>query len=202
MSENVIMIGGGGHAKVLIDCIECIGDKVVGILDDALMPGTKILNVPVLGKVNAWQEYPECKYIIAIGNNAARQRIAESIAADWYTVIHPTAVVSKYASVGKGSVVLPRSVINAGAVIGNHCIINTAAIVEHDNRIGDYVHISPNAALAGTVTVGECTQIGIGASVKNNINICENCVIGAGAAVVKDITESGTYIGVPARRMK
>ena len=91
------------------------------------------------------------------------------------------------------------AVINACASVGEHCIINTRAVVEHDNVIEDYVHISPNAALGGTVRVGEQTHIGIGASVRNNIEICEGCIIGAGAAVVKNMTESGTYVGVPAR---
>lgn len=202
MSEQVIVIGGGGHGKAVIDCIECAGDTVVGVLDDVLEVGAMILNVPVLGKVETWQKYDQYRFIIAVGNNIIRKRLAEKIRADWYTAIHPTAVISRYASVGNGSVVLPRAVINAGAVIGNHCIINTSAVAEHDNRIGDYVHISPNAALAGTVTVGECTHIGIGASVKNNVAICENCMIGAGTTVVRDITESGTYVGVPARKIK
>ena len=91
---------------------------------------------------------------------------------------------------------MPNAVINAGAKIGEHCIINTGAIVEHDNILENYVHISVGAKLAGTVHVGRATWIGIGASVSNNLSIC------AGAVVVKDITESGTYIGVPARRMK
>ena len=97
---------------------------------------------------------------------------------------------------------MPNAVINAGAKIGEHCIINTGAIVEHDNILENYVHISVGAKLAGTAHVGIATWIGIGASVSNNLSICENCMIGAGAVVVKDITESGTYIGVPARRMK
>lgn len=97
---------------------------------------------------------------------------------------------------------IANAVVNPSAKIGKHCIINTGAIVEHDNVLGDYVHLSPNATLTGGATVGECTHIGAGASTKQVISITNNCVIGAGASVVKDITESGTYVGVPARKMK
>ena len=100
----------------------------------------------------------------------------------------------------EAAVLLPKKQVPAGAKIGEHCIINTGAIVEHDNILENYVHISVGAKLAGTVHVGRATWIGIGASVSNNLSICENCMIGAGAVVVKDITESGTYIGVPAKK--
>ena len=92
--------------------------------------------------------------------------------------------------------------INTSAKIGRQCIINTASIVEHDNQIGDYVHLSPNVTCCGTVTIGELTHIGAGATIKNNINITDECIIGAGAVVVKDIQEKGTYVGVPAQKMK
>lgn len=202
MYDSVIVIGGGGHAKVVIDCIQCAEDNVVGILDDALEVGTKIFGIPVLGKLKSWKNHKDKKFIIAIGNNEVRRSIAERMNADWYTAIHPSAILSKYASVGAGSVVMPRAVINAGATVGRHCIINTGAIVEHDNNLGDYVHISPNVALGGNVTVGDRTHIGIGTCVRNNIVICDGCTVGAGAVIVKNITEKGTYVGVPARRIK
>ena len=198
MSESVIVIGGGGHAKVVIDCILSAGDLVVGILDDALEVGTDVLGIPVLGKIDAWSEYKDRKF----GNNEVRRAISERINADFYTAIHPTATLSHFASVGAGSVVMPQSVINAGASVGNHCIINTAAVIEHDSVIGDFAHISPSAALAGNVRIGAGTHIGIGASIRNNISVCADVIVGAGAAVVKNITEKGTYVGVPARRIK
>lgn len=201
MSESIILIGGSGHAKVVIDCIRAAGGHVAGILDDGLEPGTQVLGVPVLGKTADYEAYREYLFLIAIGNNAVRRRIADCMDVRWATVIHPSAVVSPYAAVGAGTVVMPKAVINAGATVGSHCIINTGAVVEHDNRLGDYVHISPNAALGGTVTIGEGTHVGIGACVRNNMTICGGCTIGAGAAVVKNISEAGTYVGVPAGRM-
>ena len=202
MAEAVIVIGGGGHAKVVIDCIRASGDRVAGILDDALAPGTEFLGTRVLGSTADCLNYPGCRFVIAIGSNAVRQKLDSARKLRWYTAIHPSAVVSPSARIGEGSVVMPRAVINAGAVVGRHCIVNTGAIVEHDNRLEDYVHISPAAALGGTVRVGSGSHIGIGACVRNNISICGGCIIGAGAAVVKNITEPGTYAGVPARKIR
>lgn len=187
---------------MVIDCIRAAGDKPIGILDDNIAVGTSISEVPVLGKIDRWQEYAQNAFIIAIGNNETRVKIAEQLPVQWYRAVHPRAVVSAYAVLGQGTVVMPGAVINAGACVGNHCIINTCAVVEHDCVLEDYVHISPNAALGGTVTVGAKSHIGIGTSVRNNVAICDGCVIGAGAVVVKDILELGTYVGVPAKKIK
>ena len=202
MSESIILIGGSGHAKVIIDCIHASGGSVAGILDDGISAGTRISDTTVLGTLADWEAYRNHPFLIAIGNNEIRQTIAEKISVRWATVIHPSAVVSPSARLGEGTVVMPNAVINACAAVGCHCIINTGAVVEHDNVLGDCVHISPNAALGGTVTVGAGTHVGIGACVRNNTNICAHCKIGAGAAVVKSITVPGTNVGVPARRLK
>ena len=202
MPESIVLIGGSGHAKVIIDCIRTSGGEVFGILDDGIAPGTMVLGAPVLGRTAEYENYKDHPFLIAIGSNAVRRRIAESMDARWATVVHPRAVVSASARLGPGTVVMPGAVINACADVGRYCIINTGAVVEHDNILGDFVHISPNAALGGTVAVGDGTHIGIGACVRNNVRICGGCTIGAGAAVVKDICEPGTYVGVPARRLK
>lgn len=198
MSERVILLGGGCHAKVVIDCIHAAGDTVVGILDDNLPIGHYVLGIPVLGAIDDYAKYIDCKFIIAIGKNHIRHRIADKPDVKWYTAVHPGAIVSANARIGEGSVIMPRVVINSNASIGNHCIINTGAIIEHDDCISDYVHISPGVCLGGTVNVGEETHVGIGAVVKNNTDICGGCTVGAGAVVVKNITESGIYVGVPA----
>lgn len=202
MSKNVVVIGASGHGKVIADIIIKSGDKVVGFLDDGVGKGNLVAGIEVLGKTEDYIIFKDCEFIIAIGNPNVRKRIANDLPVKWYTAIHPNAVASSLdVKIGEGTVVMANAVINSSAKIGKHCIINTGAIVEHDNYIGDYVHLSPNATLAGTVTVGEMTHIGVGACVKNNINIAPNCTIGAGTVVVKDISESGTYIGVPARKM-
>lgn len=202
MGKSVILIGGSGHARSLIDCVQASGDEVAGILDDGLKIGDSVLGVPVLGKIEDCEKYREHTFLVAIGDNGIRTRIVESVDLKWYTAIHPAAEISRYAKVGPGTVVMANAVINSCAVVGKHCIINTGAIVEHDNLLEDFVHLSPRVALGGGVHIEKGTHVGIGAVVRDNQTICGGCVIGAGAVVVKDITESGTYVGIPARRLK
>lgn len=200
--QQVIIIGASGHGKVVADTILQSGDQVRGFLDDNPELGESFIGFPVLGTVDQFVDYPDTKFVVAIGNAKIRENIVEKLAGvSWYTAIHPNAVASKLdTSIGEGSVIMANAVVNAGAKIGRHCIVNTGAIVEHDNEIGDFVHVSVGAKLGGNVRVGDKTWIGIGAVVSNNILICEKCVIGAGAVVVKEIKSKGTYVGVPAKK--
>lgn len=196
MCKNVIIIGAGGHAKVIADIIRKNGDIVHGFLDD---DSTK---AGVIGKINDCTKYRDFQFVIGIGNNEVRKSIAtEYKNLNFYTAIHPSAVVASDAEIGCGTVVMANAVVNSFAKIGMHCIVNTSAVVEHDNNICDYVHISPGAILCGTVEVGECTHIGAGAVVKNNVVIGKDITVGVGAAVVKDINKSGVYVGVPASKI-
>ena len=204
MSKSVVIIGASGHGKVIADIIVNSGDKVLGFLDDADdVQGKKIIGFPVLGKIADYDNYRDCEFVIAIGNPYIREKIAIELPVRWYTAIHPTAVISSLdVEIGEGTVIMANSVVNPSARIGKHCIINTGAIVEHDNILEDYVHLSPNVTLAGIVKVGKSTHIGAGSCTKQVLNIASNCIIGAGSVIVKDITESGTYVGVPARKIK
>jgi len=201
--KDVIIIGAGGHAKVIADIIQCSGDNILGFLD-GYTNEKHFLEKPILGKDTDYSLYPNAYFIIAIGDSNARERIANNMRnVKWYTAVHPTSVMSSLkTSIGEGSVVMANAVINPCAQIGKHCIINTAAVVEHDNIIGDFTHISVGTKLAGKVTIGKRTWVGVGSTVSNAISICDDCMIGAGAVVVKNITESGTYVGVPARKIK
>lgn len=207
MSKKVVIIGAGGHAKVIADIIEKSGDIVYGFLDDNKEIGEKIVkNYKVLGNIS------ECKYlqsdikelyfVIAIGNNYIRKDIYERYTLNYYTAIHPSCNLGIDVKIKEGTIIMPNVCINASSKIGKNCIINTGAIIEHDNDIQDYVHISPNVTICGTVQIGSCTHIGAGAIVKNNLSITDNCTIGAGAVVVKNIEEEGTYVGVPAKIVK
>lgn len=207
MRKKVVIIGAGGHAKVIADIIEKSGDEIVGFLDDNKEIGTTIINeYKVIGDLNNRFTMAVTKenleFIIAIGDNKKREEISHSPNLKFYTAIHPSAQIGLDVRIEEGTVIMANSCINSSAKIGKHCIINTGAIIEHDNIIEDYVHISPNATLGGTVKIGESTHVGIGSIVKNNITICKNCTIGAGAVVVKNILEEGTYVGVPARERK
>lgn len=196
MCKEVIVIGAGGHARVIADIIKRSGDKVIGFLDDDTS------KQDVLGKVDECVKYKDKYFIIGIGNNVIRRKIAGKYPyLKYYTAIHPTATIASNVSIGIGTVVMAKTVINANAQIGEHCILNTSCVVEHDNKIADYVHISPGTVLCGTVSVGENTHIGAGAVVKNNVNIANDVQIGCGGVVVKDIEESGVYVGVPVKEI-
>ena len=204
MSKSVVIIGASGHGKVIADIIVNSDDKVLGFLDDADdVQGKKIIGFPVLGKIADYDNYKDCEFVIAIGNPYIREKIAIELPVKWYTAIHPTAVISSLdVEIGEGTVIMANAVVNPSARIGKHCIINTGAIVEHDNILEDYVHLSPNVTLAGIVKVGKSTHIGAGSCTKQVLNIASDCIIGAGSVIVKDITESGTYVGVPTRKIK
>ena len=200
MCKEVIIIGAGGHGKVIADIIEKCGDKVLGFLDDGAREET--FGYKVLGKSRDANKYPDKEFFIAIGNNAVRKKIATANPnLKFYTAIHPAAIISRGVEIGEGTCVMAGCVINADTKIGNHVIINSGSVVEHDNNVSDFVHLSPGAVLCGTVSVGECTHIGAGVTVKNNVSITGETIIGVGAAVVNDIEMPGTYCGVPAKIM-
>jgi sugar O-acyltransferase (sialic acid O-acetyltransferase NeuD family) len=202
MPNDVVIIGAGGHGKVVADIIIKSGDSVIGFLDDGLEKGTLVLGFPVLGSIHEIDWFKQYSFIIAIGNNHTRKKIAENFTEfNYYTAIHPAAVIGLDVEVGIGTVVMANAVVNPSSVIGNHCIINTGAVIEHDNQLKDYVHLSPNSATGGTVQIGELTHIGLGASIRNNITITSGCLIGAGSLIVKDISVKGTYYGTPAQKV-
>lgn len=200
MRNRLVIVGAGGHGKVIADNAIKNGYTNINFADDNAVGDC--MGFPIIGTAAEIEALNDGRtdFVIGIGNNKIRKMIAERYNVNWATIIHPSAQIAVNVSVGKGTVVMAGAVVNACAVIGNHCIINTGAVIEHDNVIEDYVHISPKAALGGTVNIGEQTHIGIGATVKNNVEICRECTIGAGAVVVKNIDEEGIYVGVPARK--
>ena len=207
MQKKVIIIGASGHAKVIADIIKKSGDEVVGFLDDnkelqgkVIFDEKKVLGTTNENDINKYKDY---YFIIGIGSNKVRKLIYNKYPnLEWYTAIHPNAVIGSDVEIGYGTVIMAGTVINTGTRIGNHCIINTCSSVDHDNIIEDYVHISPGAHLAGTVKICEGTWICAGATVINNIIIERNNIIGAGATVIKNIEETNnTYVGVPVKKL-
>lgn len=196
--NKLIIIGAGGHGKVVADIALKSGYTDINFVDDSA--SGECMGFPIIGKGSDIPALNDGKtdFVVGIGNNAVRKMIAEKFEVNYVSLVHPSAQTGAGVTIGKGTVVMACAVINVCAKIGNHCIINSSAVIEHDNVIEDYVHISPGVKLGGTVKVGESTHVGIGATVINNIEICKDTVVGGGAVVVRNITESGTYIGVPA----
>ena len=136
------------------------------------------------------------------GDNRPRQRLFElglKYGLKPITVCHPAAILSPFATLGAGSVLLPAAVVNASAVLGDNVIVNTGGIVEHDCLVGDHVHVATGSRLCSAVRVGESAHIGAGAIVRQSIVIGEGAIVGAGAAVVKDVDPWTVVAGVPAR---
>lgn len=201
MNNRLVIIGAGGHGKVIADNALKNGYRDICFVDDRAVG--MCMGFPIVGTTGDIPNLDDGKtdFVIGIGSNGVRKRIAEKYDVNWVTLIHPSVQIGVQVSIGKGTVVMAGAIINACASIGEHCIVNTGAIVEHDNVIGDYVHLSPRSVLGGTVRVGSQTHVGIGAVVRNNVEICEMCTIGAGAVVVKNIDHSEVYVGVPAKEM-
>lgn len=197
--SRLIIIGASGHGKVVAEVARQSGYTDVVFLD-ANPEIQKCGDYHVVGS-DSMVPQMEGDLFVAIGNAKTRREIMEQYKYRYFPVLkHPASVIASNVTIGAGTVIMPGAVINPGTVIGKGCIVNTSSSVDHDCVVGDYCHISVGVHLAGTVHVGAETWVGIGSVVSNNISICSNCVIGAGAVVVKDITASGTYIGVPARR--
>jgi len=203
MNKKVIIIGAGGHAKVVADAIRKSGDILIGFLDDdKTRSGENFCGARILGTLSSYSEFAfDAEFIIAIGNNNVRKSISESMTCKWYTAVHPSASIGEGAILDEGAFVAAGAVINADARIGKHTIVNTCAVVEHDCSIGAFVHVSPRATVCGACSVGELSWLGAGSTVINGLTVCKEAVIGAGATVIRDIENKGTYVGVPARRL-
>ena len=201
MDKKIVIIGAGGHGRVVADIAKLNKYTDILFLDD----NCENKGCTVAGKVSDYIEYiRDYDFIVGIGDNKTRQTIMQKLInsnAKVVTLIHPKAVVCKDVKIGIGSVIMAGVVINTNVVIGNGVIINTSASVDHDCIIGNYVHISVGANIAGTVNIGNEVFVGAGATIINNLSIVGGCIIGAGAVVVEQIKDRGTYIGIPSKRL-
>lgn len=188
----MVLYGASGHAKVIIDTLEVLGETIDFVVDDN----------EALSELLGYEVKRDCGHydeaIVCIGNGKIRKEIVNRLKVKkWGMAIHPRACVSSHATVEEGSVVMAGAVINSCAFVGKHCIINTGATVDHDVQLGDFVHIAPGAHVSGGTTIGEGTWIGVGACVKQGVKIGKWVTIGAGSVVVKDIPDGVTAFGCP-----
>jgi UDP-perosamine 4-acetyltransferase len=213
MSEDggsVVVLGGGGHAKVLISVIRKLPWTIVGYVDPRDVG--PVLGIPHAGGDDVLQALlardPGCAAAMGVGKvdaTARRARIqtaAEALGYEFPSFVSPDAVINSEVELGAGTAVFDGAVLNSGVVTGPTCIVNTNATVEHDCCFGENVHIGPGATVSGGVTIGDHTFVGAGAVVIHGVRIATGCLVGAGAVVTDDLTEPGTYVGAPARRIR
>ncbi|WP_431800776.1 acetyltransferase [Halobacillus andaensis] len=202
---KVILIGNGGHSRVIQDIIKARDkEQLTAVLDDKYSYGF-IDNDIYFGPVSDVEELLDesTRIVVAIGSNKTRKRISEELKGlPFATLIHPSAVISPSALIGNGTVIMPYAVVNAHSDIGDHCIVNTGAIIEHDNHIESFTHVCPNVALTGQVTIGEGVELGAASTVIPGIKVEEWSVVGAGSTVIHNVPPNSRIAGSPARSIK
>lgn len=203
--KSIVLIGGGGHCKSVIEAAESAGYSILGVFDMPEEVGKPILSTKVIGTDDDIPAYVDkAEFVITVGfikNPAVRIKLYNRIkeaGGTLATVVASTAHVSKYATLGEGTVVLHQAFVNAGAKVGNNVILNTATNIEHDAVIGDQCHISTGAMVNGECKVGDRCFIGSQSVLANCITVCDDIIVGAGSVVRKSIFEKGIYAGNPA----
>ncbi len=207
----IIVLGGGGHAKVLVDALQRAARTVIGIADqNPALRGRRVLGITVMGGDDFVLRHPPASVLLANGIGSVDSMRVRAAVYDRFkqrgyafaTIVHPSAVIASEAVLGEGAQVLAGAVVGPGAAIGDDSIVNTCAVVDHDCRIGAHVHLAPGVVLSGGVTVGDGTHVGTGAAVIQGVTIGAGCLIAAGAVVIADVREQARVAGVPARELE
>lgn len=195
---NIVLFGTGGHAKVVAEIVELQGiHRLVGLVSEDGVNGDFIDGLKVIASNHNFKQILPSHgvqgAIIALGFNKHRVNLAELISdsLEFVTAIHPSAIVSRHASLGAGTVVMAGAVINPGTSIGAHCIINTSSSIDHDCIVGSYTHICPGVVVAGHVSVGVNCLLGAGSVAIDHISIGDGAMVAAGATVRKDLPSGG-----------
>lgn len=209
MRKDLILVGGGGHCRSVIEAAESQGRRIRGILDLPRFIGTEVSGYRVIGSDEDIPEYvDDCEFVVTLGsieNSEPRQNIHNMIkdaGGCLATIVASTAYLSPRASVGAGTVLLHQSVVNASAKVGESVIVNTGAIVEHDAEVGDLTHISTGAKVNGGCRVGSRCFIGSGAVMVQGVIAGDDVFLGAGSLLARDAADPGTYVGFPARKVR
>ena len=203
MNNEIIILGAGGHGKVVLDIFLCSEKyKVSGLI---AKNRTSLMGIPVIGTdddLGYIYKQGITKAFVAVGDNQIRYRLTSLLKENNFelvTGISHASYVSKYTSIGEGTIIMPGSIINSGASIGKGVIINTNTSIDHDDIIGNFCHIAPGSTLSGNVNVGNFSFLGTSTSVIDNITIGSNVMIGGGTTIIKDIPNNCTAVGVPAK---
>jgi sugar O-acyltransferase (sialic acid O-acetyltransferase NeuD family) len=198
--DGVVIVGSGGHAKVVIATAQAAGVSIGGVVDDdPARWGQRILGFTIHGPAREVLDDPHRLAVLAIGTNRVRQRLATTARCRFATLVHVSAIVHPSVHLGPGTVVFAGAVIQPDAVLGAHVIVNTGASIDHDCALGDFVHVAPGSRLAGNVTLDEGAFLGIGAVAIPGTRIGAWATVGAGAAVIAPIPAESIAVGLPAR---
>lgn len=209
--EKIILVGGGGHCRSVIDVIETENRyEIIGILDRVELVGQKVLSYPIIASDNDIETVlKNCQnFFITVGHiktAAVREKLFNSIkekGGHFPVIISPMAHVSKHACLSEGTIVMHHALVNTLAVTGKNCIINTGAVLEHDVQVGDHCHISTGAYINGECKIGSGSFIGSNATTVQTIQIGEQNVIAAGAVLTKNTEDFSMYAGNPATLKK
>lgn len=210
MRKILSILGAGGHGRVIAECAESSKAwDTVNFYDDNVKAGQdEIDGFRIVGPLSDLPTQPpdsNHQLVIGIGKNELRLSLQHSLAAlgwTFATVYHPNSTVSRFASVGPGTVLMAGAIVNTGAIVGAACILNTNSCVDHDCELGSGVHLSPGATLAGGVRIGQCTWIGAGSVVIEKTHIGASAIIGAGSVVIDSIESDTVSVGAPARMLR
>lgn len=208
--DKIVLVGGGGHCKVVIETLQLVKSyDVAGICDNV---SGNVLGVPILGNDDMLSELYASGTrnafvtVGAIGNAGKRRDLATKLLSLGFTlpnIIHPASIVSLTVKMGFGNFIGPNVVINSSTEVGDCCIINTASVIEHDCKIGKFVHIAPMATVCGGVEIGDCVHVGPNATILEYRKVAHHVMVGAGSVVTKDINVAGvTGYGVPFHQIK
>lgn len=211
VEEKYIVIGAGGHAKVVLDVLKLNKKNIAGLTDPNVLKGELCMGYSILGnddELPGLYEKGICHAVMGIGHvgyPAVRNKvykIAKQIGYEFSNCIHPTAVIAETVQLGEGNLLAAGVVINADACIGDLSIINTSAVIEHEVQIGNGVHIAPHATVLGQAVIGDNSFIGAGSVILQGVHIGKNCIIGAGSIVLRDVEDDCVVVGNPGRVLK
>lgn len=205
--KGLLIAGAGGHGKVVADAANAMKCwDMISFLDDHV-GAEKVLDFPVLGGFNdaasLLADFPDI--VVAVGDNVKRVTLINKFSQLGFNlpaVIHPSAVISPFSTIGLGTVIFAQTAVNPGASLGKGCIINTGATVDHDCAVDEGVHLSPGVHLAGEVKIGKNTWVGTGSSIIQQVSVGENVIIGAGSVIIKPVENNVTVAGVPGKVIK
>jgi sugar O-acyltransferase (sialic acid O-acetyltransferase NeuD family) len=202
---SIILLGAGGFAKEARVWCHQAGHNVVGFVDD-----TKLVDTKSKGKapLPIWRRMPDENnhpFLVAVGDPLVKMLLVDRAHDDNFSpvdaILHPSVIFGTNIAVGPGTIICPRCVVTADIRIGMHCLINLGVTIGHDTMIGDYVTVSPGAHISGNVTIGRGAYIGTGAVIREGVTIGDKATIGMGAVVIRDVPDSETWAGNPARKI-